>query len=388
MMPKHGNRLGLLLIVALVATASASASAFDMEEIRIHGFISQGYIISTENDYFFADTEDGTFEFNEIGLNFSTQLTDRLRAGLQLLSRDLGEFGDNEVELDWAFGDYRYRNWFGLRAGRLKLAQGLYNHIRDIDAARTGVFLPTGIYNETFRDNRKSITGISLYGDLPGRVEYEMQYGKIDLDADSSVTRVFAESFGIPTNLVDINVKDRTYILGLRWTTPLAGLRVSGTYQGDFDWTTTAPGVQLETSVDVYVLSAEYTWNDLTLAAEYQIADAEITAGGVTVDEVSEEAYYLMASYRFTDWLEMGAYYSEFYPDKDDKDGDGYQARGLPSALAWFKDAALSARFDINEHWIVKVEGHYLDGLNRVEYDLADPEDTVFLFAVKTTFSF
>ncbi len=44
----------------------------------------------------------------------------KLRVGVQFLSRDLGETGNNEVEVDWAYGDYRFRNWLGIRAGKMK----------------------------------------------------------------------------------------------------------------------------------------------------------------------------------------------------------------------------------------------------------------------------
>ena len=36
------------------------------------------------------------------------------------------------------------------------------------------------------------------------------------------------------------------------------------------------------------------------------------------VDQTTE-GYYVSAGYRFTDWLEVGSYYSVFYGDKDDR---------------------------------------------------------------------
>jgi hypothetical protein len=89
-----------------------TCEAFEAGMVDIHGFLSQGYLHS-DNNNFYADTEEGTFQFNEFSMNFSSDLTDKLRIGLQLLSRDLGKIGNNTVELDWAYGTYRWKDWLG-----------------------------------------------------------------------------------------------------------------------------------------------------------------------------------------------------------------------------------------------------------------------------------
>lgn len=100
------------------------------------------------------------------------------------------------------------------------------------------------------------------------------------------------------------------------------------------------------------------------------------------------ESYYGMISQRFGDLFEAGAYYSVHYPDSNDKHGDIFKERGQPEALAWRKDLAVTARFDINENWVLKIEGHYVDGLREVSSSDGNPSDTSFLFAAKMTFSF
>ena len=174
----------LMIIVLIIAVKQLFA--FDGEitlgskNIDVHGFISQGYLQSDGNNVF-ADTEEGTFQFNEVGLNFSTDLTDRLRAGLQLFSRDLGDLSNNEFELDWAYGDYRWRDWLGFRAGKIKIPYGLYNETRDIDLLRTSIFLSSSIYYEGERDLVNAFQGIVLYGDIAfnqfGNLSYQLQWG-------------------------------------------------------------------------------------------------------------------------------------------------------------------------------------------------------------------
>src|SRR5277367_840166 len=102
-------------------------------------------MISTANNYLTRSSR-GSLEFAELGVNFQSQLTDRLSVGFQLFSRDLGPIGNYEMKADWFALDYHWRDWLGLRAGRIKLPFGLYNETSDIDAARVAVLLPQGFY--------------------------------------------------------------------------------------------------------------------------------------------------------------------------------------------------------------------------------------------------
>ena len=106
--------------------------------LDVHAFISQGFLFTSANDYL-ADSSRGSFEFSEVGLNVTLPATDRLTLGLQIFSRKLGPLGDYRATLDWYYLDYHWRDWLGIRAGRVKLPFGLYNDISDVDAVRTDV---------------------------------------------------------------------------------------------------------------------------------------------------------------------------------------------------------------------------------------------------------
>ena len=85
----------LVILITFLLSLSLGIMAQDDAGLNIHGFVSQGYLHSSDNNYQ-GNTEDGTFEFNELGINFSTQLTDELRLGIQFFARDLGNFGISE----------------------------------------------------------------------------------------------------------------------------------------------------------------------------------------------------------------------------------------------------------------------------------------------------
>lgn len=191
-------RKGLWSIFVVLFFLPMPSLAFDIGQMQINGFLSQGYLDSSGNNFLTADSVDGTNKFNEVGLAVNTQLSDRLRAGLQLLSRDLGDVGNNDVRLDWGFADYRYRDYLGVRIGKVKLPMGLYNEGRDTDMLRPMVFLPQSIYDETKRDFLVSYQGAGIYGNLSlgnlGDLDYHGFYGGINIDEESLLLRALQQS--------------------------------------------------------------------------------------------------------------------------------------------------------------------------------------------------
>ncbi len=447
----------VFIITALAGGAWASElSSLDLD---IHGFVSQGYLKSEGNNFLTADTNDGSFQFNEVGINLNKRLTDSLHVGVQLLARDQGVIGNNEVEIDWAYGNYRWRDWLGVRAGIMRIPLGLYNETRDLDFLRTSILLPQSVYNENLRDYFSRIRGIGLYGDIPmnnvGSLGYQLMVGTVDIDPDGGVARS-SETSGV-MEFVDSDV-GTVYNGSLQWHTPLDGLSTGITYFYNSDAEARAnltipqdsgmpsgvgqepdistgpdtagpdapsdmppgsempPGIGQDSGMprrlgqpssveipsemtvideldefEVYVLSAEYTWNDLVIAAEYMKMNRKSHLKGFPMEfELDMVGYYLSAAYRFTDWFELGSYYSIYYGDEDDKDGDDLEARGKPDYRAWLKDFTVTTRFDINPYWNFKLEGHLMDGAALVmAQDNPDGFDEHwYLLAAKVSFYF
>lgn len=370
---------------------AGNVCAFDSDKIQIHGFVSQGYLKSDTNNYLFANTQDGTFEFNEIGINVLSNPSDSMRIGIQVLSKDLGQFGNNDPQIDWAYGDYRFRNWLGIRAGKIKTATGLYNQVRDVDAGRSCIFLPHSLYNEAVRDVTVAMTGASFYGTLPAGFEYEFQLGKWEIFSEGAVATTLANALNIPVNDIDTETVDDTLNFHLEWRPRLfSGLRIVGTYLTGLEWDIETPVISFHYEVHQFISSIEYIYNNLTLSAEYGRTYVDrASTEGMSGKSLVKETYYGMASYLFTERFEAGTYYSVLYSDANDRDGKILESEGRIKEMAWLKDFAVFVRFDINPNWIVKLEGHYIDGVAEILDTASDDlSDTGFLFAVKTTFSF
>ena len=230
----------IICISTLVLVVPVMSQSFS-NKVVIHGYISQGYMKSTHNNYLIP-TKDGSYEFNEAAVNFTTHVADNLRMGLQFFSRDYGKEGNNDVLLDWAYADYLWKDALGIRLGKIKIPVGFYNQIRDIDLLRTSILLPQGVYEEGMRDFLLAHQGASLYGNIPllyaGSFDYEVIGGSLSipdprtgfwrfvfLDLLDNVTQFYPD--GTVGSVRDPSVTGK-YVLGgtLKWNTPLQGLRL------------------------------------------------------------------------------------------------------------------------------------------------------------------
>src|SRR3954467_4696971 len=175
--------VGVTLVWTRLAVGAELGQPSEGPTVEMHGFVSQGAIKTTGNNYLIGTSKRGSVEFAEIGANFSGQLTDRLRVGLQLFSSKLGSTGNFNVKADWFTPDYRRRDWLGLRAGRVKLPFGLYNDTSDIDAARVPVLLPQSVYPIADREFLLAQTGLEIYGYVglrrAGAIDYHLYGGTI-----------------------------------------------------------------------------------------------------------------------------------------------------------------------------------------------------------------
>jgi len=402
------------LVPALLALGSPLL-AMDWPSVDVHGFVSQGYLHSTGND-FAAGSTDGTFAYNEVGLNISSQVTDRLRVGAQLFAYDLGDYGNNELLIDWAYGDYRHNDLIGARLGRFKLPMGLYNEMLDLDLAFTAVLLPQAVYDARYRELFGGLNGIQLYGILPlgaiGSVEYQIFAGSTNLSNDGYLAEQFTSS-GLGMQAVDSLGVDSISGLNLNWRPPVTGLRLNAAllYADDVEVRgsmsqVVAPltvNLPVSATIDQFIIGSlgfEYSADRITLAGEYRVlhgnvdvkVDASQVGGGIVTDqELSRtDGGYLMAAYRLNDAWEIGSYYGFYWNNRNDRDGDRFADNNQDRFRAWQRDLAVTVRWDINPSWIVKIEGHYIDGTAMLPPD-TDPDEWErhwFLFAAKTTLSF
>jgi hypothetical protein len=100
-----------------------------------------------------------------------------------------------------------------------------------------------------------------------------------------------------------------------------------------------------------------------------------------------QERFYAMVNRRFDRHVETGLYYSILNQDADDRGGHN-QAKFPERWYAWQRDLSATVRYDVNERWMWKLEGHFIDGVADLLGSTAKPERYWGLFLLKTTVTF
>jgi hypothetical protein len=176
------------------------------------------------------------------------------------------------------------------------------------------------------------------------------------------------------------------------WNTPVSGLKFLYSYSSYSNLSTAGPFVAVpslnaHSNIERFswnTVSAEYLRGDWSFAAEWQRSGGEFGYSvapivPLDVSNVGWDGWYVSAARRFLGKFEAGTYY-------------GYLKNRFPSATA--ADYAVALRYDINEHILVKIEGHYIDGTyqtfntTRIPNPPATLSKDNTLFAIKTTLSF
>jgi hypothetical protein len=360
---------GWLIGALLLAVTGPWMKAQSLEDlnIQIHGYATQGFLYTTQNNMLTTHSSDGSPAWTEAVVNVTAQPNSKLRVGVQARYFVLGNYG-NSITLDWAAADYKVNDRFGVRFGKVKTPSGLFNEIQDIDPSYMWSLLPQGIYPISSRNSQLAHYGGVVYGTLKagqaGKFDYRGWGGERIIAADDGYTLASRESGFNQPNGIAFTVAGAT----LNWHTPLKGLLVGATeaYAHQSETPVTAGSGALSGTQEVrsrfqpdyfgrferdkYTIAGEYT----RTTAYGTIALTGLPAIGVAYDT---RAWYGMANYRATGKLTGGLYYSQWF--------DVQSALG-PSRYS--KDWAISGRYDFNEFLYMKAEQHFIDGTG-VGYD-------------------
>jgi len=371
-------------------------SCVEIGKVDMHGFLSQGYLLSSDNNYM-AETEDGTFQFTEMGINLNYNLLRNLRVGGQLFAKDLGPFYDNEVEVDWVLLDYSIADWIGVRLGKLKAPLGFYNTIRDYDMLRVCTILPQSVYIELNRDSYSNLQGGEIYGrydvEWLGLLDWQVMVGTQRIPSDSGTNVRIQENAPLTNTSFEFNsdVGKKVFKINFDNMFTLKGL----TYQFVFmdvdemvtEGTFIPTGEEVELDYNyfhAFTHSVKFCVGDILLQYEYLKRNFKYGIAAIGVNNVRKEfeGWYVGLEYQLFDQLALGTYWSELYNDTDDKSNP----REYNKALAF------SLRYDLSDYCILKGEAHRMEGVGGTTDELlGDPPDFEkdwWLYALKVSFMF
>lgn len=383
-------RVALGLIVATIFVEPPGLQAQDFKlagrDVQIHGFASQGFVHTDENNWLTLQTTGvGSGEMTDVGVNASMQVNDRFRIGAQGFDRNLGALGDFHPSVDWALADYKIRPWLGLRGGKVKTTVGLYNDTQDLDFLYPFALLPQSIYPTDLRD----ATIAHIGGDVYGTVSLERGRGAVSYTvyAGHRSDSIFS---GYPYLLSEFDTYFKSfgglqYGGDLRWSTPLRGLLV-GASRVDEDTKDTGTSVNPLNPAGGTIPYTEHSRSDwmnqyfatysvrkLRLDSEYRryVRD-EILFGASASNLDDVRGWYVAGSYRVLKRLEVGSYYSRY--DITSVFGGLLAQIGIPNETDTSQpanhiyDKVVTARIDLTRFWYLKIEGHFMSGYGDSTY--------------------
>lgn len=375
-------RIATLVSVFLCAVGLCAQDSIE-QRVQIHGFVTQGFMFSNQNNYLDAKTNDGTAQWTDGAVTLSSSVTDKLRIGIQLHMYQLGAIGGHP-DVDWASGDYQVNDHIGFRAGKIKTPLGLFNDSQDADSAHLWSLLPQSVYPADLKNNTLSSLGGEIYGNLYGgknlgRLSYRAYdgYNVLDLSAGYGLR---AKEHGLQAE----SGGTRVYGGDLRWHPGISGLLI-GSSMLVTSGEVLGKGFRIEAKP--YFMSAfygQYEKGRFYVAAEarrqpasYQIIFPVFSLG----TRADTRAWYAMTSYRTTPKLNLGMYVSR------------YVDRAIPAAssLHSMTDYVVSGRYDLNSFTYLKLEQHFMDGNALGFYSSVNPngfKPRTNLFAAKIGFSF
>lgn len=359
------RRTVLLFVTCLCAVRLV---AQDLENLQIHGFATQGFLFSSHNNYLTMKSSSGSLQWTEGAISVTDEVTDKLRIGIQLHMYQMGNFGGPNVVVDWASGDYKVNDHLGVRAGKIKAPLGLFNDSQDVDSLYLWTLLPQSMYPVDNRDFNLSEIGGEIYGGLNlgkkgGSLRYSVHGGDNSLDANGGYVQQLAQvGLGFPSP-----PSGRTFGADLHWTTPWRELMVGSSALSDgLDGTGPEGTMHLPASFTV-AYYARWDKGRVHLAAEYWRTPLNIflTLGTVGIPyPVDQRSWYPMASFQVIKKLQVGTYYSHYVN----------KAADASLSVNYSKDWVISGRYDFNEYFYGKLEGHFLHGTALGYYASTNPD--------------
>src|ERR1700761_1161587 len=357
---------GLALTMAAWATISASAQVrdkLDKYDVQAHGYATQGLLYTTQNNIYTTDSSDVSGRWTDAVVNVGAVLTPKMRVGAQARYFLFGKYS-NGASLDWAQVDYKFNEYFGGRAGKVKTPSGLFNEVQDIDPAYIWSLLPPSVYPIASRNSQLSHVGGVIYGSARagnrlGKLEYRAWGGRQKIGRND----------GFFTALQELGLDHPDGLSGgdfgatVRWKTPLPGLLAGAADTWRNAWQaklvyenealTGTDRISAFHSPDYFL---HYERGKVEGAGEYARSAPFflITFPGYSPFPLPQDFrnWYAMASYKVSAKLTAGLYFSEQVNHAPEFTGPG----------RYSKDWALSGRYDFNQYFYGKFEQHFIDG--------------------------
>jgi hypothetical protein len=351
-------RVAIILAVIVAAQVGTSGAGDIGQNVFLHGY--GGWVYGeTDGNLYLNGTGEGSYRNADFALNVIATPTDRLTlfGQVQFWVTPDGE----DVDLDYAFADWRCTPRLNLRIGQVKHPFGIYAEIFDVGTLRPFFDLPQGIYGrqgivaEAYR-------GAGLVGNTPvgegWGLQYDLYFGELEASSWHPAMEGVAVAFGQEIDpdefafdsreLIGGRLVVKTPVPGLSFGTSVyAGKAAEGASEGDAP---SGPEVIPDFPGDrtTWGVHLEYLGESLWVRAEYATLD---------VTDATFDGAYAEVAYRFGEHWQVAARY------------DHGTISGIPDDPAItnaevfdHEDIAAALNYWFTTEMVVRVEFHRVDG--------------------------
>lgn len=335
------------------------------QSFQIHGFLSQGFVHTSDNNFFGKSDDSVSTDYRELGINGSWRVIPELQLFLQVVYRDAGLTDDQNVRIDYGIADYNFysteSSLLGLKGGRVPVPLGIYE-ARDVLSNRPSILLPQSVYFDKNRNVALSADGGYLYG------EHRTEFGDFLFDIGAVVPRTDDPDveFSLTRNLPGKFVGKPSLAGRIAYEWQSGRVRTSITY-GDYHvkYNSKNPFIQSGTlQFNPLILSAQYNGENWSLTGEYSYTHRHFNDFGPLLDSnTTSIGYYVQGTYKFTSWMEGLIRYDDLVVDNDDKNGKEFSAlTGMPAHSRFAEDWTFGLRFTIIPNLLFSAEYHHING--------------------------
>jgi hypothetical protein len=334
------------------------------DSVQVHGFLSQGFIHTSDNNFFGHSDDSLSTDFRELGINGSWSALPDLQLAMQVVWRDAGRTDEDGIRIDYGVASYNVysteSSLLAIRAGRVPTPAGFYNETRDVASTRPSILLPQSIYFDRNRNLALSADGGYLYG------ERRTNFGDFSFNFGLVIPRTNDPEFmhtilrGDPGSLEG----DTSWIARAEYESPGSKVRFAVTYANflsDFQSSTRS----LNEGTFHYsplILSAQYNAERWSLTAEYALRRTRLDYFKIPDIGFTGQSYYIQGTYRFTDKLEGLIRYDELVQDLNDQYGYRYPIQLGPSFSRYARDWTFGMRYEILPSLLMSAEYHHING--------------------------
>jgi hypothetical protein len=364
-----------LLVSIIFSFFSLNAVSKTSDDIYINAYIGVGYAYESGNNFLGSNKNEN--RLIESALSLTYEYNNNVSFDGQIAYREFGEyFTDKAPRMDYA--QINYTDSFidnseqSLSIGRIKIPIGVYNLSRDTPVTRPSLIMPQSTYLDLFRNIWLSTDGLMLSSShqiSQGIIDINLGYGKLNIDDNFSDVILGSDTSGDwraeEIFIADMRYNSVDWLFGISYNHVQPGYLSSPNDQLPLFpvGNNISPIINGKVDVKSYTTFIQYNMELFEFTGEYTYRDV-IVSGFTPTPPNSRpmEGYYAQLKYAASPYLNLTMRYDQLYRFADHKSGLETPVGPYP---AWYNNSktySVGFNYNINEHWNVIADIHYVEG--------------------------